>query len=62
MRQAHEPAQVALGQWLMEAEQLVGSPDGLRVGLLVAAGIFLVLLALNEHLCAGLRWGREIVR
>ena len=38
------------------------TPDGLRVGLLVAAGIFLVLLALNEHLCAGLRWGREIVR
>jgi hypothetical protein len=36
--------------------------DDLRLGLLVAAAVFLVLLAVNEHLCAGLRWSREAVR
>lgn len=32
------------------------APHGLEIGLLVVAAIFLVLLALNEHLGAGLRW------
>jgi hypothetical protein len=37
------------------------SPDGLQIGLLVAAAVFLLLLAANEHFCAGLRWNRETV-
>lgn len=32
------------------------APDDLRLGLLIAAASFLVLLAVNEYLCAGLRW------
>ena len=36
--------------------------DDLQIGLLVAAAVFLVLLALNEHFCAGLRWSREAFR
>jgi hypothetical protein len=35
------------------------SPERLRIGLLVVAAILLGLLALNEHLCAGLRWKEE---
>lgn len=34
-------------------------PDSLRLGLLVAAAVFLLLLALNEHLCTGLHWREE---
>jgi hypothetical protein len=37
-------------------------PHGLQIGLLVAAALFLVLLAVNEHACAGLRWSREAAR
>jgi hypothetical protein len=36
--------------------------NDLQLGLLVVAAVFLVLLAVNEHLCAGLRWSREWVR
>jgi hypothetical protein len=36
--------------------------NDLQLGLLVAAAVFLVLLAVNEHLGAGLRWSREWVR
>ena len=36
-----------------------GSPGGLQIGLFVVAAIFLVLLAVNEHAGAGLRWSRE---
>jgi hypothetical protein len=37
------------------------SPDVLQIGLLVAAAVFLLLLAANEHFCAGLSWNRETV-
>jgi hypothetical protein len=36
--------------------------NGLQLGLLVAAAVFLVLLAVNEHLCSGLRWSQEWAR
>jgi hypothetical protein len=36
--------------------------NDLQLWLLVAAALFLVLLTLNERLCAGLRWGREWAR
>lgn len=35
------------------------SPGGLQIGLFVVAAIFLVLLTVNEHAGAGLRWSRE---
>ena len=38
---------------------LSSTPHGLQLGLLAAAAAFLLLLALNEHLCAGLRWKEE---
>lgn len=35
------------------------SPDNLQLGLLAAAAAFLLLLAVNEHVGAGLRWSKE---
>jgi hypothetical protein len=42
------------------SRQASSSPDNLQIGLLAAAAAFLLLLAVNERACAGLRWSGEM--